>query len=99
MPEALRETSIFDAEAIEDVTVSVIDEPEFSVIELALDDRLIEGTDSSSVIVNVTCWSPSSVASFEGVSAPETPVIEMMAVSVPSDKTSSVGVKVVVPVN
>ena len=99
MPEALRETSTAADEMIEDVTVSVIDEPEFSAIELALDDRLIEGTDSSSVIVNVTCWSPSSVAWFEGVSAPETPVIEMMAVSVPSDKTSSVGVKVVVPVN
>jgi len=37
VPEALRETSIFEAEVIEDVTVSVIDEPEFSAIELALD--------------------------------------------------------------
>jgi len=90
---------MLEAEVIDDVAVSVIDEPEFSAIELALDDRLIDGTDSSSTIVNVTCWSPSSVASFDGVSAPETPVIEIIAVSLPSDKASSVGVKVVVPVN
>ena len=53
MPEALRETSTAADEMIEDVAVSVIVEPEFSAIELALDDRLIEGTDSLSVIVTV----------------------------------------------
>ena len=53
VPEALRETSTSDEDIIDDVAVSVIEEPEFSAIELALDDRLIEGTDSLSVIVTV----------------------------------------------
>ena len=53
MPEALRETSTSDDDIIDDVAVSVIEEPEFSAIELELDDRLIEGTDSLSVIVTV----------------------------------------------
>jgi len=53
VPEALRETSTAADEMIEDVAVSVIEEPEFSAIELALDDRLIEGTDSLSVIFTV----------------------------------------------
>ena len=53
MPEALREISTAADEIIDDVAVSVIDEPEFSAIELALDDRLIEGTDSLSVIITI----------------------------------------------
>ena len=53
MPEALRENSTSEDDIIDDVAVSVIEEPEFSAIELALDDRLIERTDSLSVIVTV----------------------------------------------
>ena len=61
------------------VAVKVIVDPEFSSIEAALLANVIVGALSFSVIVMVTVCVPFSVAS-----APDTPLIAMIAVSLPS---------------
>ena len=75
------------------MAVKVIDEPEFSAIDDALEVNVTVGVVSSSVIVIVTACVP-----FSEAEPPLTPVIDTVAVSLPSDDASSVGVKLVVPV-
>ena len=81
--------------AVDNVAVSVNDDPAFSAIDVALVVSVTVGADSSSVIVIVTDCVPSSVAD-----PPLTPSIEIIAVSLVdvSYMLSSVGVNVVVPV-
>ena len=88
-------TVISDPETIELVAVKVSDEPAFSAILVALTASVTVGADSFSVIVIVTACVP-----FSAASAPDTPSIEIIAVSLVdvSYMLSSVGVKVVVPV-
>ena len=60
------------------MAVNVTDDPEFSVIELALELNVTVGADSLSVMVIVTCWVPFSVAD-----PPEIEEISKIAVSLP----------------
>ena len=75
------------------MTVRVIDDPEFSAIDVALEVKVTVGVVSSSVIVMVTACDPFSVAD-----PPETVEIATIPVSLPSKVLSSVGVNEVVPV-
>ena len=72
-------TVISSSATIELVAVSVSEEPAFSAIELAEDDKVIVGELSFSVIVIVTDCVPSSVAD-----PPETVAIATIPVSLPS---------------
>ena len=75
---------------IVDVAVRVMEEPEFSAMELELADKLTDGTASSSVIV-IEVDEPT-------LTEPSPPVmddIEIEIVSLTSDMLSSIGVKVV----
>ena len=93
MPEVEKEIVTLDESAVDKVAVNVIEEPEFSAIDVALVVSVTVGVVSSSVIVIVTACVPSSVAD-----PPLTPVIETVAVSFPSTELSFDGVKLVVPV-
>ena len=73
------------------VAVSVKDVPAFSAIDVALDESVTVGADSSSEIVIVTDCDPLSVAL-----PPETLLIAIVAVSSPSYTLSLVGVKLTV---
>ena len=67
--------------------------PEFSAIEVALTARVTVGALSFSEIVILTACVPLSVAL-----PPETPLIEIVAVSSSSYTLSSVGLKLIVSV-
>ena len=86
-------TVTFSSVAPDKVAVTVIDDPAFSAIELAVTLKVTVGALSFSVIVTVTDCEPLSVAS-----PPETESIAIVAVSFPSYTESSVGVKLTVPV-
>ena len=75
------------------VAVKVKDEPAFSAIDVALTANVTVGALSFSVIVIVTVCVPLSEAS-----PPDTPLIAIVAVSLPSYGLSSVGVNYTVPV-
>ena len=93
MPATENATVTLAEAATDRVAVRVIVLPLFSAIELALADSDTVGVLSSSVIVNVTCCVPLSVAL-----PPETDEISMTAVSLLSERLSFVGENVVVPV-
>ena len=89
---ATEKATVTSAEAATDrVAVRVIELPLFSAIELALADSDTVGVLSSSVIVNVTCCVPLSIAFV-------TELMSMTAVSLLSERLSFVGENVVVPV-
>ena len=84
---AVSKATVISASVVPDnVAVKVNDDPEFSAILVALTASVTVGADSLSVIVIVTACVPSSLAS-----APDTPSIETIAVSLPSYTLSSVG--------
>ena len=93
MPDVPRLTVTLAVVALDNVAVNVREPPEFSEVVVALVDKVTVGADSFSVIVIVSCWVPFSVAP-----PPDTLDISSIAVSSPSYIASSVGVKVVVPV-
>ena len=87
------ETVTSEDEVEDIVAVIVSEDPAFSLIDEALTANVAFGTLSSSMIVMVTLCVPLSVAD-----PPETPDIAIIAVSLPSDPLSFVGVKFAVPV-
>ena len=79
VPDVLIATVTFSCVAPDNVAVTVTDDPAFSAIEVALTVKVTVGADSFSVIVTETDCDPLSVAS-----APDTPLIAIVAVSFPS---------------
>ena len=86
-------TVIFSSATMDDVAVIVNVDPEFSAILVELTESVTVGVLSFSEMVIVTACVPFSVAS-----PPETPSIEIVAVSSPSYTLSSVGLKLIVSV-
>ena len=93
VPDVSRATVISASVIPLNVAVKVKDDPAFSAIVVAEVVNVTVGALSFSVIVIVTDCVPLSVAS-----PPETPSIEIIAVSSLSYTLSSVGVKLTVPV-
>ena len=79
VPEVLIATVTLSCVAPDNVAVTVIDDPAFSAIEVALVVSVTVGALSLSVIVMVTACVPLSLAP-----PPETPDTEIPAVSFPS---------------
>ena len=81
VPDVLSATVTFSCVAPDNVAVNVSDDPAFSAIDVALVESVNVGADSFSVIVIVTvCGVPCSATP----DFPETPLIAMVAVSLPS---------------
>ena len=79
VPEVSKATVIVESVAPDKVAVNVKDDPAFSAILVALTASVTAGADSFYVIVIVTACVP-----FSDASAPDTPSIEIIAVSLPS---------------